>query len=65
MTMSRFTPAQRRALANDPATCDLRTARVLQQAGLLGPADRVSDNRRLVTARLMSGPRLPDGAMRR
>jgi hypothetical protein len=68
MNTTRFTPAQRRTLeasGGDLVTCDLRTARVLQARGMIGPAARMHENRRLVTAKLVSGPLLPDGVMRR
>lgn len=66
MNTTRFTPAQRRALAgDDPVTCDRRTAKKLQAGGQIGPASVHPTDRRLVTAKLMSGPRFPDGAMRR
>jgi hypothetical protein len=65
MNTTRFTAAQRHTLeGNGPlVTCDVRTARVLQERGLLGPA--LGQYRRTVTAKLVSGPLLPDGVMRR
>jgi hypothetical protein len=69
MKTSRLSPAQRRTLESaglgELVTCDLRTARVLQALGMIGPPARMHENRRLVTAKLVSGPLLPDGVMRR
>jgi hypothetical protein len=68
MNTTRFTAAQRRtvehARADGLVTCDVRTARALQSVGLLGPGLYVY-GRHLVTAKLVSGPLLPDGVMRR